>query len=230
MKYLTALCSIFLLISCNQDISQNNNVSPTPIYKTELTETEKAEKLKRVEKDKQDLEKFINEEAKYYELSSLANKDLPKMDLEIRIWRFAAFGEKHLAFVLKKSDGNWSAKLVQRTIAKKDLNKGSKPPMKYSRRKLNNPKSGWENLWQKLTNNEILTLPTGSEISSGLSKYCLDCWEYVVETKVENNYRVYNYFAPEDSKEIREAQQMVKIINIISEEFNLTDFDPNNFI
>lgn len=226
MRYLLILCSIFILVSCNQDVSQNkNNVLSTPI-----NETENTEKLKLIEKDKKDLEKFINEESKYYGLPSLINKNLPEDDFEIRVWRFATFGEKHLAFVLKKSSGHYSAELVQRTIAKKYLNKGSKVPMKYSRRKLSSPKSGWESLWQRLVDNEILTLPMGSEVSSALSKYCNDCWSYIVEIRIENKYRVYDYFAPEDAKNIREAQQMIKIINIISEEFDLDIFDPNNFI
>ncbi|CAN5323010.1 hypothetical protein BH10ACI1_BH10ACI1_00480 [soil metagenome] len=157
-------------------------------------------------------------------LLTLENRDLPNEDLEIRVWRFSAFGDKDLIFVLERIKGNWSANLLERTIAKKDISKNN-PSVKSSRRNLGQPKAGWETFWQRLVDVEILTLPDGDEVGN---EVCIDCWNFVVETKVAGNYRVYDYHVPEFSQS-REAQQMVKIINIISDEFNLDVFDHKNF-
>lgn len=228
MKVGIIFCTVILLISCNQNISQNANVSPMPIVSPTLTQFEEVEKTKRIEKDKQDLKRWIGEDSKHYNISKLADKNLSKTDLEIRVWRFSAFGDKDLIFVLERTDEHWSAGLIQRTIAKKHiLNRVSNPPKKYSKKQLENPKSGWEEFWRKLNDNKILTLPNGSEVGNEVFP---DGWAFAVEAKVENNYRVYIYYGHEEFKEIREAQQLTKIINIISEEFNLNDFDQNNFM
>ncbi len=218
------LCFLIFLISCSQNVSENSNISPTPVFKPTITDLERANRTESLGKDKQELEKFIKDEARHFGFPVLANKNLDKGDLEVRVWRFAAFGDKNLIFILKRTNENWSANLLQKTIAKKDIAKNN-PPEKYSTKQFKEPKSGWKNLWQKLTDAEILTLPTGSEVGNEPSP---DSWAFIVETKVEGNYRVYEYQSPEHN-ETNEAQQMTKIISIISEEFNLDDFNENNF-
>ncbi len=211
--------------ACAQNISQNEQTSTTPFPQPALSDFAKAEEAKRIERNKRELKEGIRDDSKKIGLSALESRTLSNEDLEIRMWRFSAYGDKNLIFILEKIKGNWSANLLERTIVKKDLSKKN-PLVKSSQKKLGQPKSGWEIFWQRLIEAEILTLPDGDEVGN---EVCEDCWAFVVETKVEESYRIYDYHAPESSKENRESQQMVKIINTISEEFNLDVFDSKNF-
>ena len=123
-------------------------------------------------------------------------------------------------FVLKRSNGNWSAVVIRNIAAdsKKYL------PAKRLETKLEEPKSGWENVWEKLVAEEILTLPNGVEV--GVLP-CPDCWSYEVESKVGESYNFYHY--DEGGYKIREARQMSKIANIIADEFNLQDLKADDF-
>ena len=208
---------------------QNIEVSTKPLPTPTLTEFERIKKDKYIEQIKKDTEKSIKEESKLFGLLNLQKEEFLFKDIEIRLWRFSAFGERDVVFILSKKKEVWSAKMSQRMIDQKNI--ASNIPnkirfAKYFRRKLEIPKSGWDRLLQKLLDAEILTLPDGSEVNV---LPVPDGWGFVVETKVENKYRAYNYNGPEVYEDIPEAQQMVKII-IISEEFNLVDIDSNNFM
>jgi hypothetical protein len=221
---------IFFLLCCNGNLPQNVEVSTSPVPTPTLTKFEKAKKAKQIEKNKEEAKKFIGEESSFYGLSKLSEKHFPNSDLEIRLWRFAAFGDRNLVFVLTRTNEVWSAKIVQRMIDQKIVLSNTSNKLQYAKyfqRKLENPKADWENFWQKLVDEKILTLPDGIEV--GIEPFP-DSWEFVVETKVDNNYRNYSYLSPEVFEEIKEAQQMVKIINLVSDEFNLYDFDSNNFM
>lgn len=171
------------------------------------------------------LKKEIKIFSKKFGLSDLQTQSFRGDELEIRILRLAAFNDKHITFQLKRIDNKWSANLFEVTIAEKNRHKKN-PPEKLSQDNLTEPKSGWENLFQKLVNEEIMTLPIGEEVEN---EACLDCWVYIVETKSKDKYRVYDYHAPEYDTETHESQQLVKILQIISEEFNLDVFDSDNF-
>lgn len=225
MKIILLFCFFVFLISCTGNTPQNLNASLAPDVESTLTAFEKATEEYTAEKNKKQLEKFIKDTSKYHKLLTLKDKNPQGEDFEARVWRFSAFNDKNLTFTLKRANENWSANLVQTTIAEKyrsELN----PPKKYFTRELEKPKSGWENLWQKLIDAQILTLPNGRGIGN---EPFPDSWSFVVETKVGGRYRVFEYFGPELFKN-NEAQQMTKIINIISEEFDLNDFDENNFV
>lgn len=229
LKLSILLIPIFFLVSC-YEMPQDIEVSTKPLPTPTLTDSEKAKKTQQIEKVKADVKEFIAEESPFYGLSKLGEKNLSDKDLEIRLWRFSAFGDRHLVFVLTRTNEVWSAKIVQRTIDQKIIvsNISNKVKFaKFSQRKLGTPKSGWDSLWQKLIDDKILTLPDGGEVGN---EPFPDGWAFVVETKVEDQYRSYNYIGPEEFPDIREAQQMVKIIRIISEEFDLDDFDSNNFM
>jgi hypothetical protein len=86
---------------------------------------------------------------------------------------------------------------------------------------LKNPKSGWEALWQKLVEAGILTLPDSSELE--YKNDVTDGKSYVVETNVENVYRTYEYGNP-NYEELKEAKQIIKIGQIIADEFDLDSF------
>lgn len=188
-------------------------------------EAEKAELKRKAKESVIELKKTSASRAKEFKLSDLQSRNLQNDDLEIRIIRLAAFNDRNIVFQLNKSNGKWSAKLIEKLIAKKDLAKKT-ASYKLSQRQLTEPKSGWETFYQKLISEELLTLPDGNEVGN---EACPDCPVYIVETKNNNNYRVYGYHAPEYFKNIREAQQLVKVINTISDEFDLRVFDKNNF-
>lgn len=223
MKLTIIICLI--LGACGQNTFQNEKTSSTPFPQTTLDDLAKAEDAKRIERNKRELKEGISTDSKKIGLLALESRTLPNEDLEIRMWRFSAYGDKNLIFILERNKGNWSANLLERKIAKKDIFKKNSF-VKSSKRNLGLPKSGWELFWQRLTEAEILTLPDGDEVGN---EVCPDCWVYIIETKVEGNYRIYDYHAPELSKENRETRQMVKIINTVSEEFNLDVFDSKNF-
>jgi hypothetical protein len=231
MLYLFLLIATLFLVGCGESLPQNVEVSAAPIPTPTLTEFEKAKKAKEIEKSKEETKKSIAEESIFYGLSKLSEKILSGNDLEIRLWRFSAFGDRDLVFILTKTNQIWSARLIQRTIAQKIVysNISNKRRFaKYSQGKLENPKSGWDSFWQKLTDTEILILPDGSEV--GIEPFP-DAGAFAIETKVDNKYRTYRYIDPDVFEEIREARQVVKIIYLISEEFNLLDeFESNNFM
>lgn len=218
MKITIILCLILIFGACAQNISQNEQTSSTPFPQPTLSDFAKAEEAKRIERNKRELKAGMKKDSKQFGLSILEDQNLSNEDLEIRVWKFTAFGERNLVVILEKVKEKWSATQVEGIIAKKDIHK-TKPPIKFSRKNLGKPKASWETLWQKLVDAEILTLPDGDEVGN---EVCDDCWACVIETKVEGNYRVYDYHAPETSKENREARQIVKIINLISDEFSLS--------
>ena len=213
MKFIVFLFLLMLFTSCSKNVPQNIEISSIP--SPTLTKPEKAERQKINEKLQEELEEIIKDDSKKARLSDLKNLNLSNNDLEIRVWRdFGAAFSKSI-FILKRSNEKWSAYLIKK--ADKESAKGES----LNITKLNEPKSSWENVWQKFIAEEILTLPNGLEV--GTEPYP-DNWSLTVESKVNGIYRAYNY--AEGFEEIREARQMAKIVAIIAEEFNLKDFKP----
>lgn len=135
----------------------------------------------------------------------------PKRDLELRIWN--GFGLRALeGFVLRRSSGNWSA------IHLRGIH--PKLPKEEYEKQLAAPKSGWEECWSRLVELGILTLPDASEIHC--STMMEDGMSYVVEINYENTYRTYMYDNPSYAK-CEQAQKMIKIGNLIAEEFDLPE-------
>jgi hypothetical protein len=144
-------------------------------------------------------------------LSKLRETILPENDLEIRIWvGFGKYGND--ALIIKRNLGNWSAVSLKQMICHAE-NRG--------KTNLQTPKSGWEATWQKLVEAGILTLPDSSKLKS--RNYVIDGKSYVVETNSDYLYRTYEYSQPDDQKGI-EATQIVKIGQIIVDEFGLESF------
>jgi len=143
--------------------------------------------------------------------SILRETVLPENDLEIRIWvGFGKYGNDGL--ILKRSSGNWSAVNLRKMLCHLE-NRG-----KYN---LESPKSGWEKTWQKLIDEEILTLPDSSKLKYEYG--VVDGKSYVVETNFDYLYRTYQYSNP-DYQKLKEARQMIKIGEIIADEFGLDSF------
>jgi hypothetical protein len=153
----------------------------------------------------------INERAKFANLKALRKEALPENDIEVRVWH--GFGLTALeGFSLKRAAGKWSA------IHLDGIH--SRLPRSESQKKLPAPKSGWELCWQRLEEAGILTLPDASAI--GCSAMMNDGMSYVVEFNNKGSYRTYMYDNPSYAK-CKEAKQMIKIGNIISEEFGVPE-------
>lgn len=153
----------------------------------------------------------LDEYARQNGLLVLRETILPENDLEIRIWvGFGLYGKDGL--IIKRSSGNWAAVNLRWMLCHLD-SRGT-----YN---LETPKSGWEAMWQKLVDAEILTLPDSSKLKyeSGV----LDGKSYVVETNSDYFYRTYHYGNPNYS-ELKEAKQMIKIGEIIADEFGLESY------
>ena len=157
----------------------------------------------------------LDEYARQNRLLVLRENILPENDLEIRIWvGFGLYG--HDGLIIKRSSGNWSVVNLRQMLCHIDERVDDRGT--YS---LEVPKSGWEAMWQKLVDAEILTLPDSSKL-----KYehgVLDGKSYVVETNSDYFYRTYHYGNPNYS-ELKEAKQMIKISEIIADEFGLESF------
>lgn len=217
--------TIILWTACQQqkvETLSNSNVN------SNSANSEKDEKyydeLRKAEVKKQ-FKEWNEKQSKDFSLSILENEEVKNDFVEIRFWSFSSFSTQDSVLVLIRSDNVWTANFIQRNIKIKDLDKEN-PPAKFIRKKLNKPKSGWENLWETLVSEQVFILPDGDEVgNSG----CTDCQTFRIETKAEGNYRVYDYHAPGYFKEIKEAQQLVKIYDIISDEFRLIDFKPAKY-
>ena len=157
---------------------------------------------------------------KKFGLYDLEKHPTLKDDLEIRVWQisglavrtYRGLGVKESVFILKQTNGNWSAKVFKNTIdLKSDVEKLIKT-------KFDAPKSGWENVWQNFVSSELLTYP---DSVSGELEIALDAGSCIIETKVGGIFKTYKYAG---SQEVRDEQHTAKILNIIAEEFYSEDF------
>jgi hypothetical protein len=222
MKFILLLCFFLLLSSCAQNTSQNTKDLISPNIQPTISEFEKAEKVKRSEKAKQDLITGMKEVSRKFRIPLLESQDTANEDLIVRIWRFSAFADKDLIFILQRKNVLWSAYLMQKIVKNENDIKGALVEIKTT--ELGKPKSGWESFWLRLNNAEILNLPGEDE-----NVPCPDCWLYTVETKVDGKYQVYDVNAPEINTDSHKSRKMIKVIEIISEEFSRDDFDIDNF-
>jgi len=154
----------------------------------------------------------IKERAEIAKLRNLRAIVLPNDDLEVRVWM--GFGLSALeSFVVRRDTGQWSAMHLD----------GVHPdrPQKNPQKDLRAPKSGWEIFWKRVVEAGILILPDSSELKG--EKLVMDGFGYVVEINMNRTYRTYIYLNP-DWQEWPEAKQMIRISNLIAEEFGLQEF------
>lgn len=234
MKLTIFLLAIFLLTPCSQNVSQRTEIYSTPVAEISpvLSKPESISALPTP--DANEIEKrkrYIKQVSENFGLADLEVIQLPKEDLEIRLWHISGLGMpmfqklavKQSVFVLKRTSGSWAAVIIRDTI---DYS-GKQKIEKRLETRLTEPKSGWENVWQQLVNEEILTLPNGKEV--GVLSGC-DTESFSVEIKNDGIYRLYEYSGTyhsysreEGFKLIREANQMAKIANVIANEFDISD-------
>ncbi|MEK7725435.1 MAG: hypothetical protein AAB336_13865 [Acidobacteriota bacterium] len=220
LKFGILLFAGFLFICCGESLSQNVKVSP----KSTSNETDWDARRKSFHREFfQGLKDRLKKEALSSGLSPLIDSTFPKEDIEIRFYLFPSYimpsykgsaVEKSL-FQLKRSGSNWSAKIIRETLCKNN----SRERITET---LNSPKSNWENLWKQLQNGNILTIETG--IEDGLDP---DTWLYIIETKVDGEYRYFYFWSPNEKSEVKESVQIAKIFNLIAEEFDVSDVKAN---
>ncbi len=202
----TILALSLLLVSCSATLQKSAATIPVPQEKTELRLI--------IPKDTWEPIFFeeINKRAKIAKLRNLRSTILPGDDLEVRVW--VGFGLSALeGFIIRRDAGQWSAKHLE----------GIYPglPRSEYQKKLQVPKSGWEAFWKRVVDEGLLTLPDSSDLKNG--KLIEDGASYVVETNMNRTYRTYQYGNP-DWQEWKEAKQIIKISNIIAEEFGQQEF------
>lgn len=242
MKIFLILLTLILMISCAQNPSSKNTDSSIPVVQIPPISNQTAEsnpslpdsnkiiavvpvKLPAFSApEKVSSEDFLRKEKlnllKTFGLYDLEKQQLAKDDLEIRVWRINnlfMIMYKDLAviesvFILKRTNGNWSAVVVRNAI------KGKSKVEKLIKTKLDVPKTGWENVWQNFVDNELLTFP---DSVSGEVEYGTDASITITESKVDGVFKTYENAG---SGEIRKVRHTAGILNIIAEEFNLEDF------
>jgi hypothetical protein len=148
-----------------------------------------------------------------YEIEKLREIFFSDNDFEVRIW-VSSFEDDGL--LLRRADNEWSATAVKE-INCKNYNYLPNKTYEVGKIKLSAPKSGWENAWQKLVEAGIFALPGSDEVSY------IDGVGYIVETNQNGKYRVYFYSNPQHQK-TDEAKQMMKIGEIVADEFGLNNF------
>ena len=139
--------------------------------------------------------------------TDLRKDNLAKDDIEVRLWN--GFGLKPLEGIsLRRISGQWSAIHVKAD--------NYFEPGRAERKDLPRPKSGWDGVWGRLITADILTLPDSSTTRCQLSG--IDGMAFVVEINSDMRYRSYAYLHP-DMADCKEATQMMKIFQIVFEEF-----------
>lgn len=151
----------------------------------------------------------INERARLAKLPELKTFALGDNDLEVRVW--IGFGVIPLeGIVIRRTNGTWTA------IHLPSIHGGSDP--RDSVKILPPPDSGWTAMWNRVTEEGILTLPDSSQLSGEVR--VLDGESFVVEIKTDGNYRTYLYPNP-DQQKWEEAKRMLEIVEILSSEFHI---------
>ena len=152
--------------------------------------------------------KALNERTRLINLPDL-RRLLPDDDIEIRFW-YDARPDTINGFVIRRSNNNWQAVGMRQ--------KNQRWPSDVEQNDLGLPKSGWDALWKKLLDSDILVLRDESE---GNCHYLiLDGVAYVIETNVSGTYRTYRWSNPTIST-CAGAKRVAAIEQIIGEAFRI---------
>jgi hypothetical protein len=153
--------------------------------------------------------KEINKRAKSAGLHRLSSTNLAHDDLEVRVW--IGFGLLPLeGFVFTRKARQWSG-LHLRPVSPKLSRRN------YQQR-LVTPNSSWDDFWNRVTREGILTLPDSSQLKDEVVVF--DGEHIVVEYQTNRSYRTYRYSNP-DLQKWPEAQHIIRIVEIMRAEFNI---------
>lgn len=153
----------------------------------------------------------INSVAKLSAQTDLRQAILAEGDVEMRMWW--GFGLEPLeGIILRHIAGQWSAIHVKADRYS--------DPTRAIWKTLSTPKSGWDACWERLVDAGILELPDAQEVNCSVDGF--DGIAFIVETNTGQEYRTYRYGNP-TLAQCKEAKQMVKITEIIDQEFRWKD-------
>ncbi|MDQ3130355.1 MAG: hypothetical protein M3Q99_06295 [Acidobacteriota bacterium] len=240
MKIFLISLTFILMISCTQNSPQPTGDLPNPVVeispisvqpvKSNLFPENEVALPKNIKfpafptSEKISMEDFWRKEntdrLSKFGLYDLERRPAANDDIEVRVWQitdlymriYQDLGVKESVFILKRINGNWSARVFRNTINQKT---GIEKQIKT---KLDVPQSGWENVWQNLINSELLIFPDSVSRKSIPDPDEGIC---IMESKVDGIFKTYR---PAGNREIREIRHTAKILNIIAEEFDLEDF------
>lgn len=145
-------------------------------------------------------------------LPNLREIVLPDDDLEVHFWIYRLQDINGL--ILKRTGGKWSASYLH------DLPDHQLSSLKLE--SLEEPKYGWQDLWDRLVDAGVLTLADQSS-KWKCTTDTLDGISYIVETNVDQQYRTFSYGDPRYTK-CDEAQQFLQIAKVLWKGFNLQRF------
>jgi hypothetical protein len=151
----------------------------------------------------------IDKRAKKAKLPSLRSA-LPDEDLEARFWHeTGSLGMDGI--IIRRRSGAWSGTYIHGI--------SRDPNFKQYDEQMPQPRSGWDLAWKRLVEAGLLTLPDASQIGCFLGGG-LDMPGFVFETNVNKTYRTYMYQYREPAA-CEEAKQIAKLVDILTDEFNL---------
>lgn len=153
--------------------------------------------------------KSLETHIKDLNLPNLRTVVLQDGDLEMRFWADALPNGLD-GVILRRINNQWSAVRIQ----------GRYDNQKFPliRKDLPAPRSGWDGVWVRLVNTEILTLPDGSDVNCNV--ITMDGITFIIETNFNWSYRTYAYGNPHSAK-CNEAKQIISIASILFDEFSL---------
>ncbi len=128
--------------------------------------------------------------------------------IEVRLSRYAVLERTTETLVLRKVDNDWSSILL-----------GNKLFAACNYQKIVQPKSSFEDLWQKLVNEGLLEIPQGQYTTN----CCTDGDGYEAEISYQGKLKRFSFHIPSKIP-IKEAKQIQNIGTIISENFETPMF------
>ncbi len=149
--------------------------------------------------------------------------------IQIRIWYGSTFTEERLVSLINK-DKKWSAEISKVSSYANPTYKGKSFPLQLSYKQYiptrtieyKNPKSGWDNLIEKLFRLDLLILADEQKVAGMNTGDVADGWGVTVEIATKKTYRLFRYSNPDIYfKESEEARKINKILLLLDEEFGL---------
>lgn len=133
----------------------------------------------------------------------------------IRVWYDYAKSETDIIEIRKNCE-NWVAELI--TI-KRSMENDKILATIIKKKILDTPKSGWNNFTKRLFELNVTTLPPFSDIPN--YDAASDGYSVDIEIATKSYYRVYSYLQPRSHVRFKEAEAVVKIMELIDEEFGI---------
>ena len=154
--------------------------------------------------------------------------DLPSLhkgfdSIQIRIW-YGCFltGDRLVALI--HNGQRWKSEISELIFHGGGEQGPSRYPDSVTRvTHFKNPESGWISFIDSLFTLKILTLPNDYDIPGFIPNYPMDGCGIAFEISTRNAYRCYSYANP-DLYDHWQVKNVLRIINLLSSEFNITEW------